>query len=828
MPLAPPPPPLRLTTRPLFGGAVAVALGAVAARAIPEVAPLAWSAAVLALGLAAGLYAWASRQRLVTLRPLVLAVATLAGAGALGAARLAADRDLPARHVAHLAEAAAEADRARADRGPITLWATVTDVPVASTWSIRFTAAADSAQRGGPHDAVHGLVQVSLALPREAAPVYPALRLGDRVRLSGRLEPPPPRRNPAQMDYGAYLRGQRIHAVLRVEDETGVLFLRPTDALVIRAAVAVQRHVRRAIGRHVPGPEAQAVLLALLLADRSHIEADVLDRFRATGLMHLLAVSGLHIGLVGLALYGFLKPLLGRLGFHRRTVEWTRAAITLGLLAVYVLVTGGSVSVVRAFVMAVFLILGRAIERPSDSLNALGGAALVLLLTRPAALFEVGFQLSFGAVGALIMLVPLFMSTVPARVRQHPAGESVLGSLAASLAATLGTAPILLAHFGVLPLGGLLLNLPAIPLTAATLGGGLGVAVSAGLPVVPDLFGALASGSARMLSWTSQAGVDRLSWATVTGYLSDPFVIAACGVAILGLGFWRRPRLRARLALGSLALLVVSLGGSILRGEARPRMDVVFLDVGQGDATLLSLPRGGHVLVDAGVRSPYADEGVRTVLPHLARHRIDRLDALVLTHADADHIGGAAAVLRAVEVGRLVTNGQEGHSDLWAEVLRVADSLEVPVHAVEAGDTLDVDPSARLRVLGPSVRAGSPNDASVVLLAEHGRTRWLLTGDAEAAGEAALVARYPSLLGANVVKVGHHGSRTSSTPRLVEAAGAPAFAVVSVARRNRYGLPDEEPLARWGQTGAQTLLTSVEGAVWLRSDAEAVRQVRWR
>ena len=297
---------------------------------------------------------------------------------------------------------------------------------------------------------------------------------------------------------------------------------------------------------------------------------------------------------------------------------------------------------------------------------------------------------------------------------------------------------------------------------------------------------------------------------------------------ILALALSRRTVARRRLVLAAGASLAVGLWVGVARGEAAPHLDVVFLDVGQGDATLIRTPGGETVLIDAGLRSPYVDEGARTVLPHLQRYGVRRLATLVLTHADADHIGGAASVLRAVPVGRLVVNGADGESDLWREVLAKADSLGVPVQAVRAGDTLAVDPAVRLRVLGPGHLAGSPNDASVVLRLDYGRTRWLLTGDAEVAGEGALVTRFRDDLAADVVKVGHHGSRTSSTPTLVSAAGRPEIAVVSVARRNRYGLPDEEPLARWAATGASVLLTSREGAVWLRSDGETVRRHRWR
>lgn len=832
MPLAPPPPPLRPSGRPLLTAAVAFGLGIALADAAPLVPPAAWVGGAVALALGAAAYAAHVRGRLVSLRGLVLAIAVVGAAMAIGAGRMAAWRTLPANHVAHLATAAESADPD--DRVPLALWGTVDDVPVRTGWSVRFTLRPDSAARGGAAGAVRGPVQVSLMTPDDRRPVYPALRLGDRVRVEGRLAAPPRPRNPAQMDYGAYLRGQGVWATLRVDEETGVLFIGPSHHLTTRLAVAVQRHVRRALTATVPNPEARGVLLALLLADRSGVDGDALDTFRRTGLMHLLAVSGLHIGLVGLALYALLKPLLGRLRLQHRTVEWLRSGVTLAVLAVYVLVTGGSVSVTRAFVMVTLVLVGRALERPADTLNVLGAAALVLLIERPAALFDVGFQLSFAAVAAIVTLTPLLTAAVPERVRAQTWGGAVVGSVAVSLAATLGTAPVLLAHFGRLPFGALLLNLPAIPLTGLTLGSGLAATVSYGwFPVGATAFGALADVGAQALLWTSQVGAVWLDWAALDLHLDDPLVLAALAVSAAALAVWRRPALRLRLGLAALACLGGAAWTRALSDDARPHLDVVFLDVGQGDATLLAFPSGRHVLVDAGVRSPYVDEGERTILPHLDRYGIEALDALVLTHADADHIGGAAAVLEAVPVGRLVVNGRGGETDLWRRVLHTADSLGVPVQTATAGDTLALDPSARLRVLGPAPPGAgtepmSSNEASLVLRLEYGRTRWLLTGDAERGGEAAAVTRYGPLLASDVVKVGHHGSRTSSTPALVAAAGRPAFAVVSVAERNRYGLPDEEPLARWERTGAQTLLTSAEGAVWLRSDGDHVWRVAWR
>src|SRR5690606_17682035 len=220
---------------------------------------------------------------------------------------------------------------------------------------------------------------------------------------------------------------------------------------------------------------------------------------------------------------------------------------------------------------------------------------------------------------------------------------------------------------------------------------------------------------------------------------------------------------RWRLGSAALGCCVVSVWAGALHGHAHPHLDVVFLDVDQGDATLLALPGGRHVLVDAGLASPYTDWGERAVVPHLRRFGIDRLDALVLTHPDADHYGGAVSVLAAVPVGRLVHAGPESDEALWQALLHLADSLGVPQHVVRTGDTLALDPAVRLRVLYPS--APPPpwidrNEGSVVLRAEFGGTSFLLTGDAEAGAEAALVARYGDALASTVVKVGHHGSRT--------------------------------------------------------------------
>ena len=861
MSLAPPPPPFRITSRPFLVAAVALGAGVGLAETAPSVGVGTWLGGVFLVALGAGVYALRTRRRLVALHALAGSLVVIAGMVGLGAARDAASRaEAPdgLAAAARSAQTASDAVRGRDsdDAAPITLWARVADVPEASPFSIRFVARVDSARRGATAAPVSGGVQVSLRIPQAPAfggptppaPVYPALHVGDRVRLVGALGALPQRRNPADFDYGAHLRRQGVAAMLTVETEDAVTFLGPATGFADRFAFTVQRHVRRAVARHIPTAEARAVALALLVADWSRLDDTTVAAFRETGLLHLLSVSGLHLVLVGLALYGLLGPLLRRMRVPRRPAEWTRTVLTLAVMLGYVVVAGSGVPVVRAFVMATVLVVGRTLERRVDTLNGLGLAALMLLLWRPGALFGVGFQLSFAAVAALVACTPVVTAWLPAALTRGTARAFVTGSVVGSAIATLATGPILLAWFGRLPFAGVLLNLPAIPLTSAALGASLGSAAFAGwFPAAADLFGAVAAASVRGLLWTSTWGAYALGGLTVERFVTSPFTLAAMAALVLTAAVWPRVVARRRLVLASVALIAAGAWATVASGEARPHLDAVFLDVGQGDACLLTLPNGRTVLIDAGERTPRRDEGARTVVPHLARFGVRHVDALVMTHPHADHIGGADAVMQAVSVGMLVHNGQIDGSPMWTETLRTADSLGVPTQAAVAGDALRLDPTVRIRIIGPSrglAASGEANEASVILLVEYGRTRWLFAGDAETGAEAEVVARYAHLLRADVVKVGHHGSRTSSSVPFVAAASgvrpgarlvsaraqgtAPAFAVVSVARRNRHGLPDEEPVTRWLTAGADVVQTADQGAVWLRSDGDRVSRIDWR
>ncbi|MEM1271855.1 MAG: DNA internalization-related competence protein ComEC/Rec2, partial [Bacteroidota bacterium] len=633
--------------------------------------------------------------------------------------------------------------------------------------------------------------------------------------LRGRLHVPTGRRNFADFDYAAYLARRHIHVLAR------------TDTLeVLRSNCSsglnrIQLYVGQALSRHVASDEVRAISRALLLGDRSGLSDDVRTQFADTGLMHLLAISGLHVMLLGLAIHRLLGPVLRRLGWRWSYVEAGRLGVTGLVLVGYALVTGAPASVVRAVVMAGFLAVAPLVARTSRPYNALGGAALVLLAWRPGFVFDAGFQLSFSAVGALLYLTPAFECWTPAWVDRR--ARFVASSIRASLAATLGTLPVLLWHFGQVGWGGLVLNLPAIPLTAGLLGASTLTALTAPFPFASASFGAAADVCGRILLWTAEWGQAGFGWAQTKGMIQNPLWAAVLVSGLVALGA-TSVRVRYRGAVCALLLASVVLWAGIGAHRYEPALDVVFFDVGQGDAALVRFPDGAGVLIDAGPASQYTNAGERAVLPHVAAHGIESIDAALVSHPHLDHYGGFAAVLREMPVGRLITNGQMSASPLYRGLLASADSLGVPVQAVRAGDTLQISPTARIEVLHPTHKPAEdedPNEASLVVRVRYGSCSILFMGDAEAGAEHALLSMYGDRLRTDMVKVGHHGSKTSSTPDFVQATRA-RTAIVSVASRNRYGLPDEEALRTWDRAGADVIETRQGGAVRLRCTPDGV------
>lgn len=772
---------------------------------------------------------WRDHTRIVTLAPLGRIVAVVLIMGCAGGARQAMYRTPSPQALRPAAEASDEATP---------LLGEVVDAPERTDGATRFVLRVDTLYGVRDTAAVDGQTRVTLRASPWAENVgsFPDVRQGDVVHLRGSLRLPPKLRNPGGFDYRAYLSRRGICCTMYVGEPKHVDVRRSRRGILKSVLVVVREHIRVQVDRYVPSTGGRAVLRALLLGDRSRVTDAQRDRFAKTGLMHLLAVSGLHVFLVGMVLYALLRPVLMRFGLRWQTVEVGRAVLTVLVLGSYMFLTGGRPSVVRAVIMGALFIGGIVFQRSAHPLNTLGVAALVLLAVRPPALFDVGFQLSMSAVAGIVTLNPRLLEAVPERYRASQAADWLVSTGTVSAAAILGTAPVLLFHFGWVSVAGLLLNVVGIPCTGLALSAAILMATTGGLwSLAGASFGSAADLFARGLLATSRYGAEWFSWAGIRMPTPDLWVLGALVAVLIALAQWPRPRLRWRWIIVVLAFATMSVwDGAVGRGSG-PTLDAVFFDVGQGGATLLTTPEENHVLVDAGPRSPSGSAAEFVILPYLERWGIQKLDAVVVTHPDEDHLGGVPILLREVSVGRVIDNGWSANTKLYDEFERLLGQSGTSRQTVRRGDTLLTDPGVRVRVLSPprdgNARVETRNNASVVLRVSYGDVDFLLPGDIEAEAEENLVGTYAAQIESEVVKVPHHGSSTSSTLGFVRAASGSetaSHAVVSVGQGDQYEMPREAVLSRWEDYGMQVHSTAKEGAVWMRTDGQKVWEVDWK
>ncbi|HUG52419.1 MAG TPA: DNA internalization-related competence protein ComEC/Rec2, partial [Vicinamibacteria bacterium] len=536
------------------------------------------------------------------------------------------------------------------------------------------------------------------------------------------------------------------------------------------------------------------------LGERTALARETSETFRMAGTYPVLALSGAQVALVA----GLLTLALRRMG-----VAPVPSALAIsGALVFYCTFVGGDVPVLRATVMAIVVLAGRALDLDGDAANLLGLAALGLLAHRPSAVGDVGFQLSFAATLGLVTLTPPLAARLPALpFRLELALASSLGAQAALL-------PLLAWHFHRLAPAALVLNLAAVPLSAGVLLAGFALLGASALapPLVPAVAG-LAWLSARALLLSGEA-VRVWPWLDVR--VATPAALPAM-VALAGLVAFARGRPRAFRAWGAGTLcLLCGWGPRTVDG----RLHVTFLDVGQGDAIVVRTPAGRTWLVDAGGSFDGGfDVGEAVVGPYLWRGRTSRVGGIVVTHAHPDHAGGVPFVLRSFGTGEL-WEGVAPRRDRGYEALQAALVHSAPARrAVVRGVRADWD-GVSVEVLGPGPPVRAPwrtrNDDSVVLLLRHRAVSVLLTGDIESGGESALAA--PRVY---ALKVAHHGSRSSSTEGFL-AATAPRVAVVSVGHRSRFGHPHEEVVDRYARAGIRLFRTDRDGAVTLSTDGERV------
>jgi competence protein ComEC len=686
------------------------------------------------------------------------------------------------------------------------------------------------------HIPVEGRVLIFLKERRRS------IAMGDRLRFLCKLYPPHGFHNPGRFSYERYLAFERIHTIGSLQEEkywvkVGKGFKNPVLLQIERW----RDHIRIFLDKETT-PPSSGILKALVLGDRFDISEEITEHFIATGIAHLLAISGDHLGIVAFLSFSFLIWMLKRSEFLllSTSVKMLAAALTIPCILLYTFIAGTGISVIRATLMVITFFLSILFNRERNLLHTLVLAAFLILLFSPPSLFDVSFQLSFLAVLSILYLLPRILRglkaemifPIPKTSWTQKVWRYVKISLLVTGVAILGTAPFVALHFNRISPLGFATNLFFIPWV-----GFLIVPLSLIASLLSFFFYPLAT---LLIHLTDSLTAILLK--TVAFFASFPYAslfvstptlaeIILFYLLLFSVVHLQHQKGMRYLFLGLCIALVFDVAFWNLKDRLQNNLTITFIDVGHGDSILLEFPKGKRMLVDGGgLHDERFDIGKNVIAPLLWKKKIRKIDTLVLTHPDPDHLKGLNFIASNFSIDQFWDNGFQVNSEAY---LRLKETLlrKKPVWLSLGQDTLpQTIHGVQISFLNPPSRDESPgkelgpsflNNHSLVMKIQFKNIVVLLTGDIEKEAEYRMIRKKASLK-SDILKIPHHGSSSSSTALFLEEV-KPSYAILSVGKRNIGRLPHEEVLRRYEHFGVRVFRTDKHGAITVTTDGKKIQ-----
>lgn len=567
-------------------------------------------------------------------------------------------------------------------------------------------------------------------------------------------------------------------------------------------------------------PAETGLLLGLLAGDRSGIPEALRNDFQRSGLVHVLAISGFHVVLLAGILMVFLKAT----GLPHRIVR----IVAVILLFLYIPITGGSAAVRRAVLMFSVPQIGALFQRPANTLNSLGVALILILLPNPGILWNPGFQLSVAATAGILIGSPLNpLEKLPQELKKNKIWNKIKGFAIeptyVTLCATLATSPFLIHHFKTLSPFAWLGNIVVVPGISWGMQAGL-FALLSPLDILREYFCYAASFFLRLSSLLTRLLSDS-SISSVTVGPFSPAILLILGAAFALLPFFQKNYFARFYCFITILLFAFFFCQESYTKVMHPQWSATFIDVGQGDCILLTTPSGKHLLIDTGP-SDKVDSGKDIIIPYLHHIGVLQLDALIITHPDADHFGGAESIIKMFPVKEIMITecAQKEDKFQWQSAIKRARGRDIPIRKIHRGFTWK-EPFFELQAVHPhklstNERCGDTNGGSITFRAKGLGHSAVFTGDLTIAGEKEIL-KTEAYLKSDVIKLGHHGSKTSSSKDFLVAVN-PRLAVISSAPHNKFRHPHKQVTDRLDSLKIPYLNTANSGTILIKFTPDTI------
>jgi competence protein ComEC len=665
--------------------------------------------------------------------------------------------------------------------------------------------------------------------------------VGNRLRFLCKLYPPRGFHNPGGFSYERHLAFEGIHTLGFLSMKNGCLKIGEgfKNRLLLRVE-SWRNHIRDFLTRKASPPSSN-IFQALILGEQENIPEEVKEHFILTGTAHLLAISGDQFGIVAFLSFSLLIWILKRSEFLLLSIsvkKWA-AGLTIPFIILYALIAGGGVSVIRAMIMLITFLLSILFGRERNLLHTLTLAAFLILIFSPPSLFDVSFQLSFLAVLSILYWVPRILRALKQEQVPLPSKTSLKKniwdylkiSLLATGVAILGTTPFVAFHFNRISPLGFVTNLFVIPWV-----GFLVVPLSLVASIFSFFFSPLANlllyinGFITLMLLRVLASLASIPFSSLSISTPTPFEMILFYLFLLTVVHLKKSKGIRYLLMGLCVTFFLDLTFWNIKGLFQKNLTMTFIDVGQGDSILIEFPKGKRMLIDGGgLHEDRFDIGKNVIAPFLWKKKIHRIDNLVLTHPDPDHLKGLSFIASHFSIGQFWDSGLHSDSEFYSRLEETLLRKKVGRFSLNEKTPSRIINGVQISFLNPPEKVESHrvgrntsffNNHSLVMKLQFKNVKVLLAGDIEKEVEYRLMREEKSLR-SDILKVPHHGSASSSTPLFLERV-KPTHAILSVGERNIGRLPHPEVLKRYEQLGAKIFRTDRQGAITVMTDGEKI------
>lgn len=632
----------------------------------------------------------------------------------------------------------------------------------------------------------------------------PSIKYGDSLYIEGEFKQPEEARNYKGYNYKQYLKTKKIIGTVELEK---VKILKSSNGSFIHN---IQKYIRDTINGTLTDEEGN-LLLAILLGDKDKLSEDIQESFKTSNLSHMLAVSGAHVSYIILGLtYVLQNSIIGKKNGK---------IVCIFFLLVFMAITNFTPSVTRACIMAVLTLFSGIIYRKSDVYTNISVAALITLIFNPYSLLDLGFQLSYGGTIGIIIFIK--------RIQEKKSNSKVINYIKqmalVSIYANIIIIPIMMYHFNTVSFTFIISNIMASPILGIiVITGFLFIIASITVKPLTRLIAIFIKPILSILIKISQI-CSKLPFSNilvVTPYMFN--VISYYAIILYCIKSKKNNKCKI-----IICLLIVLILINFIIYIFPQKLRIFFIDVGQGDSTLIITPDKKTVLIDGGGSDSF-DVGEKVLLPYLLDRRILKIDYVLISHFDTDHCGGILTIMEKVKVKNIIISEQAEHSENYERFKKLMINKKIRLIEVKKGDKIKIGRYSEFKILFPTSRLLSENplnNNSIVAQFNYNNFKMLFTGDIEKLAEQQILKTEKAEIRADILKVAHHGSKTSSIPEFIKAV-RPKIALIGVGKNNTFGHPNQQTIKNLENIKCRIYRTDLQGEIIIKIDQKGRMNVK--